>query len=175
MYAYRARYYDPKAGRLLTRDPIGFKGGDVNLYVYVKNNTMNWIDPWGLRIEWGNYVLSNPQVRSNLERLNQIIVDSGIPDSSFTLRVTGGDRYQDCEGNIRSSTDDSIVADSSETSPHLISRGARAADLSVTDVNNLVFDNALRQTDFLPANTLRNYPDEHTHIALPNQRRCYAP
>jgi len=35
LYYYRARYYDAKAGRFITRDPIGFDGGDVNLYVYV--------------------------------------------------------------------------------------------------------------------------------------------
>ena len=35
MYFYRARYYDPKVGRFVTKDPIGFAGGDVNLYDYV--------------------------------------------------------------------------------------------------------------------------------------------
>ena len=35
MYFYRARYYDPKFGRFITKDPIGFAGGDVNLYAYV--------------------------------------------------------------------------------------------------------------------------------------------
>ena len=49
MYFYRARYYDPKAGRFITRDPISFAGGDVNLYAYVSNNPVNWSDPLGLK------------------------------------------------------------------------------------------------------------------------------
>ena len=43
----RARYYDPRAGRFITRDPIGF-GGGINQYVYVRNNPINRIDPSGL-------------------------------------------------------------------------------------------------------------------------------
>lgn len=48
LYYYRARYYDPKIGRFISKDPIGFAGGDANLYAYTKNNPINWIDPWGL-------------------------------------------------------------------------------------------------------------------------------
>jgi RHS repeat-associated protein len=48
LYYYRARYYDSKVGRFVTKDPIGFGGGDVNLYGYVKNNPVNKIDPLGL-------------------------------------------------------------------------------------------------------------------------------
>lgn len=32
LYYYRARYYDPMEGRFMSKDPIGFGGGDVNLY-----------------------------------------------------------------------------------------------------------------------------------------------
>jgi RHS repeat-associated protein len=40
------RYYDPSAGRFLTRDPIGYNGG-VNLYSYVKDNPVMYTDPLG--------------------------------------------------------------------------------------------------------------------------------
>jgi RHS repeat-associated protein len=44
----RARWYDPQIGRFISEDPIGFRGGDVNLYGYVLNNSVNFIDPEGL-------------------------------------------------------------------------------------------------------------------------------
>jgi RHS repeat-associated protein len=48
LYYYRARYYDASTGRFISKDPIGFAGGDTNLYRYVGNNPINWIDPMGL-------------------------------------------------------------------------------------------------------------------------------
>ena len=48
LYYYRARYYDPQAGRFITKDPISFAGGDVNLYAYVGNNPVHFNDPLGL-------------------------------------------------------------------------------------------------------------------------------
>jgi hypothetical protein len=45
---YRARYYDPGVGRFISEDPIGFDGGDTNLYRYVGNSPLNFIDPFGL-------------------------------------------------------------------------------------------------------------------------------
>jgi RHS repeat-associated protein len=44
------RYYDPKNGRFLSRDPIGYEGG-LNLYGYVDNNPVMYVDPWGLLVE----------------------------------------------------------------------------------------------------------------------------
>jgi RHS repeat-associated protein len=62
LYYYRARYYDPMEGRFISKDPIGFKGGDVNIYAYVGNNVINKTDPMGLQASssqscnYGRYV-----------------------------------------------------------------------------------------------------------------------
>lgn len=48
-YYMRARYYDPQIQRFISEDPIGFAGGDVNLYAYVQNNPIMFVDPSGLR------------------------------------------------------------------------------------------------------------------------------
>ena len=45
---YRARWYDANLGRFISEDPIGFRGGDVNLFGYVNNNSVNRKDPLGL-------------------------------------------------------------------------------------------------------------------------------
>jgi len=45
---YRARTYDFSTGRFLQQDPLGFAGGDLNLYSYVANNPINLTDPEGL-------------------------------------------------------------------------------------------------------------------------------
>jgi RHS repeat-associated protein len=47
LYYYRARYYDPKAGRFISEDPIGLTGG-MNYYAYVGNQPIEGWDPLGL-------------------------------------------------------------------------------------------------------------------------------
>jgi len=46
--AHRHRYADPETGRWTQEDPIGFAGGDANLYRYVGNGPVNATDPSGL-------------------------------------------------------------------------------------------------------------------------------
>jgi len=48
LHYYRARWYDSNLGRFISEDPIGFAGGDVNLYGYVGNGPLDGTDPSGL-------------------------------------------------------------------------------------------------------------------------------
>jgi RHS repeat-associated protein len=45
---FGARDYDPETGRWTSKDPIGFAGGDTNLYGYVFADPVNGTDPSGL-------------------------------------------------------------------------------------------------------------------------------
>jgi RHS repeat-associated protein len=47
---FGARDYDAVTGRWTAKDPIGFAGGDPNVYAYVKLNPVNSVDPLGLCI-----------------------------------------------------------------------------------------------------------------------------
>ncbi len=50
LYYYHARYYSPTLQRFVSQDPIGFGGGDANLYAYVWNTPVRFVDAPGL---WG--------------------------------------------------------------------------------------------------------------------------
>ena len=42
------RDYDAYTGKWTAKDPIGFSGGDSNLYGYVLGDPVNWFDPEGM-------------------------------------------------------------------------------------------------------------------------------
>ena len=53
LYYFRARYYDPLTGRFISPDPIGY-GDGLNMYAYVGNDPVNFIDVTGLYTQLSN-------------------------------------------------------------------------------------------------------------------------
>jgi RHS repeat-associated protein len=62
-YKFGFRYYDPANGRWTRKDPILFAGGDVNLYGYVMNDPVNWVDIsglWKISLNSGGHIFAIP-------------------------------------------------------------------------------------------------------------------
>ncbi len=72
LYFMRARHYDADAGRFISKDPIGFKGGDWNLYAYVGGNPVVGIDPEGLKID------PAPEFKPIIEELKKNSITSAL-------------------------------------------------------------------------------------------------
>jgi len=67
LYSFRHRDFSPSLMRWMQSDPIGFGGGDANLYRYVSNGPtnatdpsglveflgVNWVSPWNPNARWG--------------------------------------------------------------------------------------------------------------------------
>jgi RHS repeat-associated protein len=47
---YRARYHHTGLARFVSEDPIGFDGGDINLYAYAANAPVDFTDPSGMSL-----------------------------------------------------------------------------------------------------------------------------
>jgi RHS repeat-associated protein len=48
LYYDRARYLNPDQGRFISRDPLGYQTGDLDLYAYVADQPTGFVDPFGL-------------------------------------------------------------------------------------------------------------------------------
>jgi RHS repeat-associated protein len=101
LYYYRARYYDAKAGRFITRDPIGFEGGDINVYVYVGNNPVNFVDPSGETVTKAPSMTSAlplPAVMKGLECMSQCLKATIIIGSGWRTKEQN-DKLKDASKN----------------------------------------------------------------------------
>jgi uncharacterized protein RhaS with RHS repeats len=94
-YYMRKRYYDPYTSRFVSEDPLGFRGGDVNLYLYAANNPILLVDPFGLKAGQ-----SNSRFRFTGIRFSSTVL--GI-DYSFQI-------YDSRKGWFSSSTTDASVS-----------------------------------------------------------------
>jgi uncharacterized protein RhaS with RHS repeats len=65
LYYNRARYYDPSLGRFISRDPIGTRD-NINLYSYVANSTVGYVDRMGREKQLLEDIESGNQFKINL-------------------------------------------------------------------------------------------------------------
>lgn len=117
LYFYRSRYYDAIAGRFVVKDPFGIVDG-INLYVYVGDNPVNFVDPCG-RKRTRSWV--RPTMKVNGRKHNGKWYNSGWHDKQSNLgkeAKKAWDQFlKDLEkcgddvkriGNLRNSLNDSI-------------------------------------------------------------------
>jgi len=91
LYFYRARYYDRVACRFISEDPFGMRD-NVNMYVYAKNNSVNFGDPFDLYQLKGfpevGQVLMNFAIKQALEKLRESC-PHGVLDAALRCPGTG--------------------------------------------------------------------------------------
>jgi RHS repeat-associated protein len=75
LYCMRARYYDPETGQFISKDPIGYAGG-MNLFTYVGNNPINFIDLYGLE------EIKDP------EKFKRWLIAAGLINESTNVTIT---------------------------------------------------------------------------------------
>ncbi|MCC5834616.1 MAG: RHS repeat protein [Opitutales bacterium] len=86
LYDYRNRIYSADLGRFIQADPIRFDAGDVNIYRYVFNNPLRWVDPMGLEVRIPYNVTSTGWVDLNLQ--GDIVV-APTADGSYSVTIDG--------------------------------------------------------------------------------------
>jgi RHS repeat-associated protein len=68
------RDYDPSIGRWTARDPIGFAGGDTNLYGYVASDPVNFLDSIGLyEVRIGPSITSRKRIKIDGGSLGELV------------------------------------------------------------------------------------------------------
>jgi len=90
LYYYRARYYSPSLQRFISQDPIGFAGGDVNIYAYVGNDPINFTDPSGLEKAMEKIdEMDDPSAGGLINRIRSIGGSSGVKAWLRAPRTSG--------------------------------------------------------------------------------------
>jgi uncharacterized protein RhaS with RHS repeats len=75
----RARYYDPIKGRFFSEDPLGFRGGSIDFYVYANNSAPNFLGKQGTdgtfsdARDQANERGSRSQISERISRMGAII------------------------------------------------------------------------------------------------------
>lgn len=97
LHYYRARWYDANLGRFISEDPIGFAGG-INLYGYVGNKPLSFVDPFGYDEYAMMERLTNPQPLNR--SIDEILDDLQLQLGSLGLAPGVGEPADALDGLI---------------------------------------------------------------------------
>ncbi len=86
LYYYRARFYDAALERFINRDPVGYNGGDENLYRYVTGSPAAHTDPTG-NIEVCSYPTIKPCFSDDTVT---IVTSSTTPEDAYCWQTQSG-------------------------------------------------------------------------------------
>jgi len=108
-YYYLYRWYSPSLQRWVNRDPIGENGG-INIYGYVANNPINYVDPLGLwGIQFGDFNIGYGQPNLAFNNDSWMDLANGAAATADGL-IPFGDPFADLyqNGDIWSDDNDGL-------------------------------------------------------------------
>lgn len=137
------RYYEPETGRYISPDPIGLAGG-LNIYGYVEQNPLSFIDPLGLywgeeHIDYAGSAIggSGDFIRNyrDMRNANNISSDKYFhckANCEATQRGKGGKDAARCISNAREWFDQNIKGDpaSESAADQIANRYGRAQSIA---------------------------------------------
>ncbi|MHB1273346.1 MAG: RHS repeat-associated core domain-containing protein [Rhodanobacter sp.] len=142
---FGARDYDPETGRWTAKDPLGFGGGDADLYAYVGGDPLNNYDPYGL-IQWPPDIFSQGFVDGvagfgdgiSLGLTAHIRQKANIDavdycDSAYSASKTAGHVYDVALVGVGSVAAAPYVAPYIPSAANLLRAGALAASIHTAD------------------------------------------
>ncbi len=90
LYYYRNRWYSSELGAFVSRDPLRYEAGDINLHRLIGNQAMNALDPFGLIDLKGDvhidYFYSYKPLDQRIDNIG-CCVDNGKKAKGYTIKV----------------------------------------------------------------------------------------
>jgi len=159
LHLFRARYYSAPRQRFLGEDPIGF-GGGVNVYAYVENNPLGFVDPFGFdKNQKGCAAGGQSSTVSNISITN----DPNGPNLNVDLDTTGFPAGSPISVNVNTG---SLRSDFNPTGPNTVNFTPYISGTGRVKANGTA-------TVSMPLSGL--YPMQYVQIVPQRLREPYAP
>ncbi len=152
---FGARDYDAETGRWTAKDPIGFDGGDTNLYGYVVSDPVNGVDPLGFRPNVDTYPTPDAAATVALLENNAQSIAQDAEYSGAVYQLPGENIYRYSEATTTGSRDSSrLLANIPSDAAYIETyhtHGANSPDFIIKGVN---YNNIFSPNDIAIANAI---------------------